>query len=183
MKRLVIGLAGLVLVAGCAKAPANTASSGAAAPAASPPSSVAANPAAPTSGPPVSGAYTVDGKPSVLTSVTAHKGDPFDGKPVTELVFSAKDQGGDAQAAEDALFGKFGDAVIARVEPDGTVIGVDLVHAGLKEPGSVSIAGMVSVKNFQTAGGQVAGELTTGGPTDVFDQQVNLDLVFHAPAP
>ncbi len=141
MHKVVVGLAGLLLVAGCSKTSGNVASGAAPAGTAQAAASAAPPAAAPASGPPVSGAYTVDGKAAVLTQVTAHKDDPFDGKPVTALVFTAKDQGGDAQAAEDALFGKFGDAVVARIEPDGTVVGPDLVHSALSEPSSVSVSG------------------------------------------
>ncbi|HLK25347.1 MAG TPA: hypothetical protein VKT30_11885 [Caulobacteraceae bacterium] len=179
MRRILLGAASLCLVAACSRAPGNTVASGA-------PTSAAAAPtvaAARSSGAPVSGSYTADGKPAVLTTVTAHKGDPFDGKPITELVFTAKDQGGDAQAAVDALFGKFGDAVIARVEPDGTVVGADLVHAGLKQQGPVSLSGALTMKTYRNEGGQVSGELASGGPTDVFDHKVDVDLIFHASAP
>jgi hypothetical protein len=56
-------------------------------------------------------------KPAALTQVTAHKGDPESGKPVTVLVFTTKDQAGDPKAAFNALFGKFGDALVAKVSP------------------------------------------------------------------
>ena len=81
------------------------------------------------------------------------------------------------------LFGKFGDAIVAKVQPDGALIGLDIVHAGLKTPGSVSISGVVTMKDFSMGNGQVSGHLTSGGPTDVFDQKVDIDLTFHAKAP
>lgn len=189
MRKALLGVAGLVMVAACSKAPANTQNTAIAAPqsaAASAPAAVSAAPAAPVaaSGPAISGSYTADGKPAALTQVTAHPDDPFDGTPVTALVFTEKDQGGDDKAAFDALFGKFGDAIVVKVEPDGTVIGVDIVHSALKNPnGSVSIAGVFTIKTYQAAGGQISGELTTDGPTDVFGQKVNVDLTFHTKAP
>jgi hypothetical protein len=134
-------------------------------------------------GPAVSGAFTANGKAAVLTQVTAHKGEPFDDQPVTELVFSEKDQGGSTDPSTDAVFGKFGDALVVKLQPDGTVIGTDVRHSGLKEQGSVSLSGMFSVKNYQSTGGQISGELTSGGPTDVFGQSVNVDLTFHVKAP
>jgi hypothetical protein len=98
-------------------------------------------------------------------------------------VFTAKDQGNDDKAATDALFGNFGDAIIIRLEPDGTVIGADVIHSGLQSPGSVSIGGVFTVKNYSAANGQISGQLTTNGPTDVFDHKLNVDLTFHTKAP
>lgn len=188
MRNGLLGVAGLVLLAACSKAPVNTQSAASAAlPSAAAPSAATAAPAAPAaavSGPAISGSYTADGKPAALTQVTAHKDDPFDGTPVTALVFTAKDQGGDDKAAFDALFDKFGDAMVIKVEPDGTVIGADIVHSALKSPsGSVSISGVFTIKDYQAAGGQISGHLTTGGPTDVFGQKVDVDLTFHTKAP
>jgi hypothetical protein len=183
MRKVVIGLVGLALVAACSKAPGNASSSAAPASAAAASVSAAAAPAAPATGPAVSGSYTVDGKAAVLAQVTAHKDDPFDGQPIIAVVFTTKDQDGDARAAEDALFGNFGDAIVARLEPDGTVIGADIVHSALKEQGSVSLSGVFTVKNYRASGGQISGELTTAGPSDVFGQKVDVDLTFHTAAP
>jgi hypothetical protein len=183
MRKVFIGLAGLVPVVACSKAPDNAASSAASAGVGATSATPALASAAPATDPDVSGSYTVDGKAAVLTQVTAHKDDPFDGQPVTAIVFTAKSQAGDAQAADDALFGNFGDAIVAKVEPDGTVVGADLVHAGLKEHGSVSVSGVMTAKNYKTTGGQISGELTSGGPTDVFGQKVDVDLTFHTKAP
>ncbi len=179
----------MLLVAACSKAPApstNAAAAQAAAPqaAAVPAAAAPQAAAAPASGPAVSGVFTGNGKQATLTQVTAHKDDPFDGKPITALVFTAKDQGGDDKAAFDALFNKFGDAIVAKIEPDGTVIGVDVVHSGLQSPsGSISISGVLTVKDYSAANGQISGRLTSNGPTDVFDQKVDVDLTFHAKAP
>jgi hypothetical protein len=73
--------------------------------------------------------------------------------------------------------------MIVRVQ-DGAVIGADLLHHGLgKTNGYVSAAGLLRLKDYAVAGGQITGEVTSGGPTDVFDQPVNVDLTFHAKAP
>ena len=184
-RNLLLGLAGLALVAGCSKAPvAPSNAESAAAQSASPQAAASAAPVAqPSAGPAVSGQFTANDKASTLTQVTAHKDDPFDGTPVTDLVFTANDQGGDDKAADDALFGKFGDAIVIKVEPDGSVIGADIVHSGLTSPGSVSISGVFTLQNFTMAGGQIAGRLTSSGQTDVFGQKVNVDLTFHTKAP
>ena len=90
---------------------------------------------------------------------------------------------GAAHADFDALFGKFGDAIVVKVQPDGNVVGVDIVHSALKTPGSVSISGVMSIKGYSAAGGQISGHLTSGGPTDVFGQKLDVDLTFHTKAP
>jgi hypothetical protein len=175
-------LAGMLLLAACSKAPAPAQSAAATAPAT--PAAAPQPAAAPAAGPAVSGTFTGDGKPATLTQVTAHKDDPFDGQPVTALVFTSKDQGGDDKAAFDALFDKFGDAIVVKVEPDGTVVGADVVHAGLKSPsGSVSLSGVLKLEGYSAAGGQISGHLTSGGPVDVFDQKLEVDLTFHTKAP
>ncbi|MBS0409399.1 MAG: hypothetical protein JSR86_05750 [Proteobacteria bacterium] len=176
-------LLGAALLAGCSKPAAPGAS--AAAPAGPAASAAAAAPIAPpaASGPEVAGTFTVDGKAATLTQVTAHAGEPFDDKPVTLLVFTAKDQGGDAKADFDAMFGKFGDALVIKVQPDGSVVGADVVHSGLKTPGSVSISGVMTMQGYSAAGGQISGHLASGGPTDVFGQKLQVDLTFHTKAP
>ena len=185
MRNSIACLAGMLLIAACSKAPTAPPAANAAPPqtTAAPQAAPAAAPT-PAAGPAVSGTYLGNGKPATLTQVTAHKDDPFDGKPVVALVFSAKDQGGDEKAAIDALFNNFGDAIVAKVEPDGTVIGVDVVHSGLQSPGgSISISGVFTMKDFSMANGQISGHLSSNGPTQVFDQKVEADLTFHTKAP
>jgi hypothetical protein len=172
--------AGLLLATACSKqggAPPAAANGVSAAS----PAAVAAAPAPAVSGPAVSGVFMGDGKQAALTEVTAHRDDPFDGKPVTALVFSEKDQAGSSDPKMDAVFGQFGSAMVVRVEPDGTVIGADIVHSGLGEH-SVSISGVLKIENFSMAGGQISGHLTSGGDNDVFDHKLNVDLTFHAKA-
>ncbi len=185
MRTALIGLAGLLLIAGCSKAPGKTdATSATSSPAGV--SAAAATPAAAAalSGPAVSGTFTGNGKAAILTQATAHPDDPFDGKPVTAVVLTEKDQGGDPKAAFNAVFNHFGDAIVIKIQPDGTVIGADVVHSGLKTAGgSVSISGVFTLKDYSTAGGQISGHLTSGGPTDVFGQKLDVDLTFHAKAP
>ena len=187
MRKLFVCLAGVALVAACSKAPAGAGKPDAAAiqsAGALASASPAASAAPVAAGPAVSGAFTANGKPAVLTQVTAHKDEPFDETPVTALVFTAKDQGGDDKAAFDALFDKFGDAIVIKVEPDGSVIGANVLHSGLEHPSaSVSISGVFSLKDYQVAGGQISGHLTSGGPTDVFGEKVDVDLTFHTKGP
>ena len=171
--------AGLVLMAACSKKPE-------AAPAANAASSVATPAVAPApAGPAVSGVFTGDGQPATLTQVTAHPDEPFDGQPVTAIVFTAQDQGGDPKAAIAALFGNYGEAIVARVTPDGKLVGADVVHPGLKTPGgaSVSLSGVLTIENYKSDGGQLSGRLTSNGDQDVFGHKLKVDLTFHAKAP
>jgi hypothetical protein len=186
MHKTFVCLAGVLLIAACSKAPAPAQGANANAPAtpAATPQAVATPAAVAATGPAVSGTFTGDGKPATLTQVTAHKDDPSDGQPVTALVFTAKDQGGDDKAAFDALFDKFGDAIVVKVEPDGTIVGADVVHSALKSPsGSISLSGVLKLEGYSAAGGQISGHLTSGGPVDVFDQKLEVDLTFHTKAP
>jgi hypothetical protein len=190
MRAALFCLAGLMLLGACAKAtPAatNTTSSSSTQTVTQTTTLTQTNATpiapAPPAGAAVSGIFAADGQQSVLTQVSAHPDDPFDGQQVTALVFTAKDQAGDPKAADDAMFGKFGDALVIRVEPDGTVIGAQVMHAGLKGQGSVSLSGVLTLKGYTAAGGQISGEITSGGPTDVFDHKLNVDLTFHTAAP
>jgi len=189
MRRFFICLAAIAALAACSKPAAPPAAAGGAAQPAPPtaPAGPAAGgggaaPTAPAAAS-VSGTFTVDGKPATLSFAGAYKDEPFGGQPVTALVFTQNDQKGDAQPADDALFRKLGDAIVAKVQPDGTLIEFDLVHAALKEPSSVSLSGPVTLKDFKLDASVLSGHLTTSGPTDVFGQSVVIDLTFRAPAP
>jgi len=132
----------------------------------------------------LSGVYKVDGKAATLTQVAAYAGEPESGQPTTVLVFSAKNQGKDAKAAFDALFGKFGDALVVKVLPDGKVYSVDLVHSSLNSPsGSAQVFGVAKINDFKSGGGEISGELTSGGPHDLRDQKWEVDLTFKTKAP
>jgi hypothetical protein len=132
----------------------------------------------------VSGVYMAGGEPAALTDVTAHKDDPFGGQPVTALVFTVAPQGDDVDADSDAHNGKFGDALVVRVQPDGRIIGVDMLHHGLvKTDGYITAVGVLSLQDYQVAGGEISGHLTSGGRVDAWGQQINVDLTFHVRAP
>jgi hypothetical protein len=188
MRQAVACLAALGLAAACSKAPSADAAANQASAAPAPAASGAPVSGAPVSGAPVSGVYTAGGKPAVLTDISTQKDDPFDGVPVTLVVMTAQSQGGEAAASDDAHNGKFGDALIIRVEPDGTVIGSDFVHHGLvKSDGYMSQTGTLTLKDYKAAGGQISGHITSGGPAGVGatadNQFINVDLTFHVKAP
>lgn len=183
MRKVVVGLAALGLIAACSKAPlvadapSTAKQAAAAAPAAAP-----ADPQ-PPSGPPVSGAYTVGGESAQLTDATAHADDPFNGEPVTAILLTTRPQDGGATALT-TLTGNYGDAIIVRVLADGRAIGEDFIHHGLdKTGGHLSGSGIITLTDYRNAGGQISGRLSSNGPTDEFGQSLNVDLTFHAKSP
>lgn len=132
----------------------------------------------------LSGVYKGNGKPAALTQVTAQKGAPESGKPVTVLVFTTKDQADDPKAGFNALFGKYGDALVVKVWPDGSIYSTDVMHAGLNSPnGSVTVFGVMQMKDFKVANGEVSGHLTTDGPKEIQGQTWEVDLTFQTKAP
>jgi hypothetical protein len=132
----------------------------------------------------VSGFYKGNGKPAALTQVTAHQGKPESGKPVIELVFSAKDQGASQKPGFDALFGKFGDAIVVKVFADGKIYSGDLVHSNLDTPGgSVQLFGGLKMTEFAMTGGEISGHVTSGGPHSMHDLTWDIDLTFNTKAP
>jgi hypothetical protein len=188
MRKLIIGLASLLLVAACSKASKETkADEAAPAPAANataPAGAAAPATAAPEdTGPPISGTYTANGKAANLTSISAHNDEPFSGKPVTMIVFTSQDHSSNAKPDFDASFGKLGDAIVLKVHPDGSIIGTEIVHSGMKREGAVSWIGTLKLEDYRNASGVVSGHLTSNGPHEVFDDQIAVDLKFHTAAP
>jgi hypothetical protein len=117
----------------------------------------------------VSGLFKGNDKPATLTQVTAHKGEES-GKPVTILVFSSKDQAGSPKADFDALFGKFGDALVVKVFADGQVYSGDIVHSNLDAPGgSIQTFGVLKISDYKLADGKISGHLTSNGPHEFHD--------------
>jgi hypothetical protein len=132
----------------------------------------------------LSGVYKGNGTPAALTQVVAYKGEPDSGKPVTVLVFSAKSQAGSAKPPFDALFDKFGDALVVKIDPDGKVLSLDLVHAKLDSPGgSIQVFGVLKMTDFKIADGKISGHLTSGGVAKVRDQTWEVDLTFETKTP
>ena len=132
----------------------------------------------------LSGVYKGNGTPAALTQVVAYKGEPESGQPVTVLVISAKSQAGSSKPPFDALFGKFGDALVVKIFPDGKVYSLDLVHSKLESPGgSIQVFGVLKMTDFKMADGKVSGHLSSGGPSKVRDQTWEVDLTFETKAP
>lgn len=132
----------------------------------------------------LAGVYKGNGTPAALTQVVAYKGEPESGQPVTVLVVSAESQAGSSKPAFDALFNKFGDALIVKIDPDGKARSLDLVHSKLESPGgSIQVVGVLKMTDFKMAGGKISGHLTSGGQRNVRDQTWEVDLTFETMTP
>jgi len=131
----------------------------------------------------LSGVYKVNGKPAALAQVAAYRGEPESGKPVTLLVFTTKDQGKDPKAAFNALFGRYGDAVVVKVFSDGKIFSTDVRHAALDlgPVPSATLFDVVQMKDFKVASGEISGHLT--GKVDIRNQPCEVDLTFKSKAP
>jgi hypothetical protein len=131
----------------------------------------------------LSGTDKANGKPAALTQVVAYKGEPESGKPITLLVFTSKDQGKDPKAAFNALFGKYGDAIVVKVFPDGKVYSADVRHSALDigPVPSATVFDVVQIKDYKAAGGEISGRVT--GKTEIRGQPWEVDLTFQTKAP
>ena len=131
----------------------------------------------------VSGVFKGNDKPATLTQVTARKAEES-GKPVTILVFSSKDQTGDAKPDFDALFGKLGDALVVKVFADGQVYSGDIVHSNLDAPGgSIQTFGVLKIPDYKLADGKISGHLTSNGSHEFHGLKWEVDLTFESGAP
>jgi hypothetical protein len=131
----------------------------------------------------ISGTFKGNDKPATLTQVTVHKGEAS-GQPVTILVFSSKDQAGDPKADFDALFGKFGDAIVLKVFADGKIYSGDLMHSNLDAPGgSIQTSGTLKMLDYKMADGQLSGHFTSNGPQEFHGLKWEVDLTFQTKAP
>lgn len=132
----------------------------------------------------LTGAFAVNGKAAALTQVTASTGAPESGKPVTVLVFTTKSQGADPKAAFNALFNKYGNAIVAKVFADGNVYSVDLVHTALDSPnGTLQVFGVLKIEDFAIKGGEISGRLTSFGVHTARNDKWDVDITFKTKAP
>lgn len=130
--------------------------------------------------PTVSGVFKGNGKDAKLAYVSARWGKPSDGKTGIVLVFTQKDHFKDKKPDFDALFGKFGGALVVSLHEDGSIYGCEVVHTALKKQ-SFSSVGSVESTDFAYENGKVVGRLTTNGPKTFFDETWEIDLNFTAP--
>jgi hypothetical protein len=109
----------------------------------------------------VSGTFKGNGKEAKLAFVSARPGEPFADKPSIVLIFTERDHSRDARPAIKAAFCDFGSALIISCHEDGAIFGCEVAHAAHgKKPFSSS--GKIEMTEFQIAGGQVQGQLSTG---------------------
>jgi hypothetical protein len=130
--------------------------------------------------PTVTGVFKGNGKEGKLASVSAHWREPFSDKPSIVLVFTEKDHSKDKKPDFNAGFGKFGSALIVSLHEDGDIFGCEVAHSALKHQNFSSV-GKIRTNDFEYAGGQVKGELTTDGPADVFGETWEVNIKFVAP--
>jgi hypothetical protein len=130
--------------------------------------------------PSVTGVFKGNGKEAKLAHVSAHWREPFNNQPGMVLVFTEKDHSKDKKSDFNAVFGKFGSALIISLHEDGGIFGCQVVHTAHAKQGFSSI-GQIKTNNFQFADGQVQGELTTDGQAEVFGETWEVNLKFVAP--
>jgi hypothetical protein len=130
--------------------------------------------------PSVTGLFKGNGKEAKLAHVSAHWREPFSDKPSMVLVFTEKDHSKDKKPDFNAGFGKFGSALVVSLHEDGDIFGCEVAHSALKHQNFSSI-GKIRTSNFEYADGQVKGELTTDGPTEVFGETWEVNVKFVAP--
>jgi len=130
--------------------------------------------------PSVTGVFKGNGKEAKIAHVSAHWREPFNDQPSMVLVFTEKDHSKDKKPDFNAVFGKFGSALIISLHEDGGIFGCQVVHSAHEKKGFSSI-GQIKTNNFQFADGQVQGELTTDGQAEVFGETWEVNLKFVAP--
>jgi hypothetical protein len=128
----------------------------------------------------VTGTFKGNGKPAKIAFASAHVDEEFSGKPGLKLIFTEKDHSKDKQASFKASFGDYGSAIIISCHEDGSVFGCQVSHAAHEKRGFSSI-GSIELTEFQVAGGQVQGTLTTNGEAETFGETWEVNLKFAAP--
>ena len=132
--------------------------------------------------PTVSGKFIGDGKAAQIKFVSVEEEEPFSGKEAIALIFTEKDPAASKKPSFDAMFGKLGSALILKVHRDGGIFGCQVAHSAHKKSGFSSL-GQIHMEEFEIAGGNVTGHVSTGGTLDTFDQKWEVDLKFAAPLP
>ena len=130
--------------------------------------------------PTVTGTFTGNGKEAKLNYVSARWTEPFDNKPGILLLFTEKDHSKDKKPDNDAMFGKFGSALIISLHEDGSIYSCQVVHSAMKDKGFNS-SGSIEATPFTYESGKVEGEITTNGVVDAFDEKWAVKLKFVAP--
>jgi len=130
--------------------------------------------------PSVSGTFKGNGKAADLTHVSARWVEPFSGKTGILLLFTEKEHSSAKKPDVDAMFGKFGNALIISLHEDGDIYSCQVVHNAMKNKG-FSSSGSIETTGFNYDAGKVEGELTTNGSVDTFGENWEVKLKFIAP--
>lgn len=130
----------------------------------------------------VTGKFAGNGKMAAMKFVRVEEHEPFSGKEAITLIFSEKDPAAAKKPSFDAMFGKLGSALIVNVHHDGGIFGCQVVHTAHQKQGFSSI-GKIKTTEFKLAGGNVSGNVSTGGELDTFGEKWEVDLKFAAPLP
>ncbi|MEY2502010.1 MAG: hypothetical protein QOI07_2344 [Verrucomicrobiota bacterium] len=130
--------------------------------------------------PTVTGTFKGNGKDAQVAFVSAHWGEPFDGKPGIVLVFTEKDHSKDKKPDWNAAFGRFGSAMVISMHDDGKIYGCQVAHSAHKKQGFSSV-GNIETNDFRFEDGKVEGEITTNGQIDTFGETWEVKLKFVAP--
>ena len=130
--------------------------------------------------PTVTGTFIGNGKEARLNYVSARWTEPFDNKPGILLLFTEKDHSKDKKPDNDAMFGKYGNALIISLHEDGSIYSCQVVHNAMKNKG-FSSSGSIEATPFTYENGKVEGEITTNGDVETFDEKWAVKLKFAAP--
>jgi hypothetical protein len=130
--------------------------------------------------PSVTGVFKGNGKEAKLAYVSANWREPFGDKPSIELVFTEKDHSKDKKPELNAVFGRFGSALIISAHDDGQIFGCQVAHSAHQKQGFTSI-GSIHLNDFTVENGKVEGELTTDGQVDTFGEKWEVKIKFVAP--
>jgi hypothetical protein len=130
----------------------------------------------------VSGVFKGNGKEAKLAYVSTLKGETFADKPTIILVFTEKDHSKDKKPDFDAVFGKYGSALVITIHEDGQIVGCQIVHTAHKKSGFSSV-GTTKMSDFKLADGKIQGKLSTGGEQEFFGDKWEVDIKFQAKAP
>ena len=130
----------------------------------------------------VSGRFVGNGKNAAVKFVMVEEHEEFSGKPAVTLIFTEKDPATARKPSFDAAFGKLGSALILNVHHDGGIFGCQVAHSAHTKQG-FSALGEIHMVEFEIAGGNVTGQVSTGKVLDTFGEKWEVDLKFAAPLP
>lgn len=128
----------------------------------------------------VSGSFKANGVESKLAFAKALKGEPFSGEETVKVILTEKDPGADDKPDFNALFGKYGNALVVTISKTGKIYGTEVSHAALSRKPFSSV-GTLKITDFHWDAAGISGKLSTGGPAKFFDDTWEVDLTFKAP--